>query len=60
MHNQQSERYDRLEFFVNGSKFKWNQHIEIKNQQTKYDNFQFLHTIAFFMKPMHEYIWLTC
>ena len=30
--------------FANRGRFKWNQHVEIKNQQVKYDNFQFLHT----------------
>ena len=30
--------------FANIDKFKWNQHVEIKNQQVEYDSFQFLHT----------------
>ena len=34
--------------FENRGRFKWNQHVEIKNQQVKYDSFQFLHKAADF------------
>jgi len=34
--------------FANRGRFKWNQHVEMQNQQVEYDNFQFLHTAANF------------
>ena len=33
---------------ANWGRFKWNQHVEIKNQQVKCDSFQFLHITADF------------
>ena len=33
---------------ANRGRFKWNQHIEMQNQQVEYDNFQLLHTAADF------------
>jgi len=34
--------------FAKRDRFKENQHVEIKNQEVKYDNFQFSHTIIDF------------
>jgi len=47
--------------FANRGIFKWNQHVEMKNQQVEYDYFQIFYIQQqIFRKPMHEYIRLTC
>jgi len=33
---------------ANRGRFKWNQHVEMQNQQVDYDNFQLLHTTTYF------------
>ena len=34
--------------FANRGRFKWNQHVEMQNQQVEYDSFQLLHAAADF------------